>query len=310
MIITVTLNPAVDKVMVINDFKAGSVNRAAEIMLEAGGKGINVSKTILTLGGKSKAMGILAGQSGSFIEKSLDALGIDHDFVYVDGETRTNVKISDPVNNAVTDINEPGPVVSSEALSSFGQKLFDGFGKDDLIVLTGSTPQGVDKDIYKKWIEVARAFGIRCLLDADGELLLHGVEAGPYIVKPNIHELERLFGKKTENMDEVIELAKQLLKKGTEMVVVSCGEKGAVFVAKSWAAVVEGIEVTVKSTVGAGDAMVAALSYGIHEEMELEAVIKLAVASGTATVMSYGNQPDKEEVERLLKDVNVIFLYR
>lgn len=310
MIITVTLNPAVDKVMVINDFKAGSVNRVSEMMVEAGGKGINVSKTISSIGGRSKALGILAGPSGSFIEKSLGLMNIDSEFVYVDGETRTNVKISDPVNNIVTDINEPGPVVSHEAIGKLSELLFNSLSKDDLLVLTGSTPQGVDKDIYKSWITTAKAFGIRSVLDADGELLKNGVEAGPYIIKPNIHELERLYETQTNSVDEVVELAKRLLTKGTEMVAVSRGEKGAVFVTRSWVAVVDGIKTIVKSTVGAGDAMVAALSYGIHEKLESEAMIKLAVACGTATVMSYGNQPSKEDINRLIEQVNVIFLYR
>ena len=310
MIITVTLNPAVDKVMVINDFKSGSVNRASEMMVEAGGKGINVSKTIVSIGGSSKALGILAGQSGGFIEKSLRHMNIESGFVYVDGETRTNVKISDPINNMVTDINEPGPIVSQDAIDKLSKLLFDGLSKDDLLILTGSTPQGVNKDIYNSWITTAKAFGIRCILDADGELLANGAEAGPYLMKPNIHELERLYGVQTSSVDEVIELAKRLLTKGTEMVAVSCGEEGAVFVTSSWVAVAEGIKINVKSTVGAGDAMVAALSYGIHEKLEPEAMIKLAVACGTATVMSYGNQPSKEDIDSLIEKVNVIFLYR
>ncbi|MDF2592783.1 MAG: pfkB [Clostridia bacterium] len=310
MIITVTLNPAVDKVMVIKDFKTGSVNRASEIMVEAGGKGINVSKTISSLGGISKAFGILAGQGGSFVEKSLNLLKIDNDFLYVDGETRTNVKISDPINHIVTDINEPGPVVSKEAIEKLSQKLSEGMHKDDVLVLTGSTPQGVDKDIYKLWIEAAKAVGIRCVLDADGELLKNGIEAGPYLIKPNIHELESLYETQTSSMDEIIELAKRLLEKGTEMAAVSCGEKGAVFVTNSWVAVAEGIKTTVKSTVGAGDAMVAALSYGIHEKLEPEDMIKLAAACGTATVTIYGNQPSKEDINSYKEQVNVIFLYR
>ncbi|MDF2593301.1 MAG: 1-phosphofructokinase [Clostridia bacterium] len=310
MIITVTLNPAVDKVMVIKNFKAGSVNRASEIMVEAGGKGINVSKTISSLGGISKAFGILAGQGGSFIENSLDILKIEHEFLYVAGETRTNVKISDPINNIVTDINEPGPVVSKEVIEKLSQELFENMNKDDVLVLTGSTPQGVDKDIYKLWIETAKTAGIRCILDADGELLKNGIEAGPYLVKPNIHEIERLYQTQTKNMDEVIELAKRLLVKGTEMAAVSCGEKGAVFVTNSWVAVAEGIKTTVKSTVGAGDAMVAALSYGVHEKLEPEEMIKLAVACGTATVMIYGNQPSEADINSLKEQVNIIFLYK
>ena len=310
MIVTVTLNPAVDKVMIINDFKAGSVNRVSEMMVEAGGKGINVSKAISSLGGVSKAMGILAGPSGTFIEKSLDSMNIASEFVYVKGETRTNVKISDPINKIVTDINEPGPIVSHDTIEKLSKLLFNALSKDDLLVLTGSTPQGVDVSIYKAWIEKAKASGIRCVLDADGELLKSGVEAGPFLVKPNTHELERLFGVQTNSVDEVVELAKRLLAKGTEMIVVSRGEKGAIFVTNSWVAIVEGIKSTVRSTVGAGDAMVAALCYGIHEKLLPEEIIKLAVASGTAAVMNYGNQPSKEDIDSIKKQINVIFIYR
>ncbi len=310
MIITVTLNPAVDKVVIINDFKAGSVNRVSRMLIEAGGKGINVSKTIKRLGGQTKAFGILAGQSGSFIEKSLGDLGIRHEFVYVQGETRTNVKISDPVNNLVTDINEPGPAVIEEDIQKLSHKLFECLGKDDIIVLTGSAPEGVDKGIYRAWIEAAKAQGVRCVLDADGELLKQGIEAGPYLVKPNIHELERLYGVKTYSTDDVIDLAKKLLNKGTEIAVVSCGEKGSVFVTNSWVAIVEGIKTTVKSTVGAGDAMVAALSYGIHSRLNPEETIKLASAAGTATVMSYGNQPSMEDVKNIMEQIKVSFLSR
>ncbi len=305
MIVTVTLNPAVDKVMVIENFKAGSVNRASQVLMEAGGKGINVSKTIHRLGGQSKAMGILAGQSGGFIEKSLQRLGISSDFVYIEGETRTNVKISDPIGEVITDINEPGPAVEEVVLELLQEKLFEGLGMGDMVVLTGSAPQGVPTDIYSRWIMEAQKRGIRCVLDADGELLRQGVEAGPYLVKPNIHELERLYGTETHSIEDIVELAKKLLQKGTEFVAVSCGEEGAVFVTKEGAVKAEGIKITVKSTVGAGDAMVAALSHGLHQQLKLEDIIKLAVASGTATVMSYGNQPAVEDVEKLLQLVKV-----
>lgn len=310
MIITVTLNPAVDKVMIINDFKVGSVNRISEIMVEAGGKGINVSKTISSIGGRSKAIGILAGPSGSFIEKSLESMNIDSEFINVDGETRTNIKIIDTIKNVVTDINEPGPIVSHEVISKFSKLLFDVLKKDDLLVLTGSASQGIDTNIYNSLIKKAKASGIRCILDADGELLKNGIEAGPYLVKPNINELERLYGVQTNSIDEVIELAKRILANGTEIVAVSMGEKGAVFVANSWVAVAEGIKTKVKSTVGAGDSMVAALSYGIHQKLELETMLKLAIACSTATVMIYGNQPSKAAIDSLIKKVNVVFLNR
>ena len=310
MIFTVTLNPAVDKVMVINDFRIGSVNRSSRVIIEAGGKGINVSKTIQSLGGESKTLGILAGQSGSFIEKALVENRIHNEFVYVEGETRTNVKISDPINSLITDINEPGPIVSQEAIDELGRRLFHSIKEGDILVLTGSTPQGVEKDIYKKWIERAKQRGACCILDADGELLKQGVQAGPYLIKPNIHELQKLLGVKGENLNEIVEAAERLLVNGTEIVVVSCGEKGSVFVSKNRTAIVDGIEIAVKSTVGAGDAMVAALSYGIQNKLESEEIIRLAAACGTATAMSYGNQPAIEDVESISQRVKIRYIYR
>ena len=292
MITTITLNPAVDKTVKINSFEAGSVNRVADMRFDAGGKGINVSKVIASLGGSSRATGILGGSAGIFIKEYLDSAAIENNFVFVKGETRTNLKIVDAIGQQNTDINEPGPEVQAEDLDRVKKVIQDSLSEDSIVVYSGSVPAGISKDIYKELILMAKEKGAKTILDADGELLKYGLEAGPYLVKPNIHELERLFGFKIETIDEAINLSKDVMDRfGIEMMVVSLGAEGALFINKGTVILAEGIKVAAISTVGAGDSMVAALAYSMDKGYSLEDTVRLAVAAGTANVMTSGTQP-------------------
>ncbi|WP_139906193.1 1-phosphofructokinase [Clostridium thermarum] len=292
MIITVTLNPAVDKTIKIDNFTPGNVNRVSEMRFDAGGKGINVSKVIDVLGGKSLATGILAGSTGNYIKEYLNSLNIENQFIFINGETRTNTKIVDSVNKANTDINEPGPVVGEADIEKVRTVIQEKLHPGSIAVFSGSVPAGVPKDIYRQLIALAKEKGAKTILDADGELLKYGMEAGPYLVKPNIHELERVFGSKIESMDEAILLSKQIKKEyGIKVLVVSLGEKGALFLNDDATILAEGIKVQPISTVGAGDSMVAALAYSLDKGYSFEDSIRLAVASGTANVMTSGTQP-------------------
>lgn len=290
MITTITLNPAVDKTIEINNFSIGSVNRISSSRVDAGGKGINVSKVIQSLGGKSKAIGILAGKNGDFIKKYLDSIGIENDFVFIEGETRINTKVVDSVNHTNTDINEIGPAVSIKDIDELWNKFYGSSNENSIVVFSGSIPKDVDKSIYKAWIEKAKGKNIKTILDADGELFKQGIKAGPYLVKPNIHELEGLFEEKIDSIEKTIKLSKELLSYGIEIVVVSLGEDGALFVKKDSAILAKGIKVEVKSTVGAGDSMVAALAFAMDKGYDLEKAIRLSVACGTASVMTEGTQ--------------------
>lgn len=292
MVITVTLNPAVDKTVEIGNFEIGAVNRVSSVRLDAGGKGINVSKVIRSLGGKSKASGILGGAAGGFIKEYLDRLGIENDFLFIKGETRTNLKIVDGSRKISTDINEPGPPVTREDVENLKRIVFEDLGEGSVVVFSGSVPGNVDKDIYERWIEAAGKAGAKTILDADGELLKRGVKAGPFLIKPNIHELERLFETRIKDAREAEGLARKLMEShGIEMAAVSLGEKGAVFLNKEKSLLAHGIKVEVKSTVGAGDAMVAALAYALAKGWSFEEAARLAVASATANVMTSGTQP-------------------
>ena len=168
MIITVTMNPAIDKTVEVDKFQPYALNRIRRIEYDAGGKGINVSKTIHALGGESIAMGFLGGNTGKTIENVLNARNIRHDFIYVDGDTRTNTKIFDCVGG-VTELNEPGPAITENQTEALIQKICTYTDNETLVVLAGSVPGGVRKTIYAEITECVHKKGGKVLLDADGE---------------------------------------------------------------------------------------------------------------------------------------------
>jgi 1-phosphofructokinase len=309
MIVTVTLNPALDKTIEIDDFSVGRVNREKRSRVDAGGKGINVSKVIKELGGKSIATGFLAGNSGNFIKEQLDKFQIQNDFVFTNGETRSNLKIVDLKNKTYTDINENGPMISEEDLENIEDKIGEYLVEGEVLVLSGSIPKNLNKDIYYKMIVSAKEKGAKVILDADGELLKEGIKAGPYLVKPNIDELERLYGIEINTKEEIIECAKRLFEYDIEVIVVSLGGDGSIFITKDITVMVDPIKVDVKSTVGAGDSMVAALAQSIDKNYPLDKVIRLAVASGTGAVMMEGTQaPSIDKVLKIFDEVKYKFI--
>jgi 1-phosphofructokinase len=301
MIVTVTLNPAVDKTVEIKDLKVGDVNRVSSVRLDAAGKGINVSKVIKTLGGESRAIGILAGNTGDFIKKQLDELGIQNEFITVRGETRTNIKVVDIEKQITTEINESGPFIPDDEMEIIKDKIIKSIPENSVAVFSGSAPRNVNKDIYRELIIEAKKKGVKCILDASKELLREGIEAGPYLIKPNIHELEEIFGVTLGSYKSVIKCIDRFFQYGIENVVVSLGKDGSLFITKDKAIHIKGMKVDVKSTVGAGDSMVAALAFAIEKELTLEDTIRLMSATSTASVMTEGTQPGDIEIINQLK---------
>jgi len=308
---TLTLNPAVDRTVEIEGFAINQVNRIRSSQLDAGGKGINVSKSIHGFGGTSTAFGIIAGTSGNFITTYLDERGIEHRFIAIDGETRTNIKIVDPLNHTHTDINDQGPLISEKALTALEAILFAEVSPEIIFVFSGSIGRGTPPDIYRRLILKARSLGARTILDTDGEALRSGLEAGPTLVKPNIDELERLFARsfrtgQQAHLADIAEACKTLLAKGIELVVVSLGSQGALLVHEKAVLVAEGIPVQAKSTVGAGDAMVAALTLSLQKGDPWRNMLCCAVAAGTAAVTTEGTAvPAQETLEHYIQQVHV-----
>lgn len=309
MIVTVTMNPAIDKTIDIEKLERGDLNRIKRVEQDAGGKGINVSKTIKALHGTTIASGFIGGASGAFIEEVLQKNGIETDFVVLEGNTRTNTKVVESTGE-VTELNEPGPVVTDEKLEELINKLLGYAGKETLFVLAGSVPAGVSKDIYRILIEKLHEKGAKVFLDADGELFVNALEAGPDMIKPNRKELEELFKLDYRASEqELVKLGERLLEKGIEMTAVSLGQMGALFLTKDWKIKCPGLKVQAHSTVGAGDAMVAALSYAWDQKIGKEESATLAMATSAGAVTTIGTKPpSKETIEELAKQVTIVTL--
>lgn len=306
MIYTVTLNPAIDKTVVIENLRTGAVNRVSSIREDAGGKGINVSKCLKNLGEESVAAMILAGDAGRRLENMLKDFGISALAVWTEGENRTNLKIIDPVKGKNTDINEPGPVVTAEILQKLQEKLAKQVKPGDILILSGSLPAGVDRGLYGMWTAFFRKLGVCIYLDADGEPMGRGMEAIPYLIKPNNDELAALIGKEKLTIEEMLAEGKRLRDTGIGEIVISLGGDGALFISKDGCYRAEGLSVPVKSTVGAGDAVVAAMAYAKAQNLDREASIRLAIAMGAASVMQSGTQPPEAAlVWKLEKQVRV-----
>ncbi len=301
MIYTVTLNPAMDKTVEIPSLTVDAVNRIASVRTDPGGKGINVSKVISKLGGRSVAAGILGGDTGRSILSALKEMGLTTCFHFVPGETRTNMKIIDPVQHTNTDLNEPGVTVSEDVLEELLRELTAKAGKGDIAVISGSIPKGAPKNIYYIWTQAFREKGVKVILDADGDHLKEGIKASPFLIKPNDHELSGLAGRILNTPEELAGTARKLIKEcGISRIVVSMGSDGALYVTPKEIVYAEGLNVPVGSTVGAGDSVVAALAVAEEREMSLEDTVRLSMAAGAANVMCSGTQPAEYEAVREL----------
>lgn len=297
MIYTVTLNPALDKTVEIPSLTIDSVNRITKMRTDPGGKGINVSKVIQKLGKRSVAAGILGGDTGNAIRSALEAMELETCFRFVEGETRTNLKVVDPVLHTNTDINEPGITLSKEILDGYLEELLKKLTPGDIMVLSGSLPKGSPEDTYYTWVEACKRAGAKVILDADGPLLKAGLKASPYLIKPNDHELSGLLGRTMTTPEELTKAAHELMDTyKIEKIAVSMGGAGALFVTAEETIYAEGLKVPVGSTVGAGDSVVAALAVAEETGMSLEDTVRLATATGAANVMCSGTQAAEYDV--------------
>lgn len=288
MIKTLTLNPAVDKAVTIERFAVDRVNRISTVRLDAGGKGLNVARVLHALGAPTRAVAPVAGGAGRFLIQRLSQECIPTDLLDVPGETRTNLKVVDPVLGTHTDINEPGPSLSDADLAELGSRLVDDLGPGDWVVFSGSVPAGVPRDVYGTWLARARSKGAKAVLDADGELFARGLGAGPDLIKPNRAELEAWSHRSLNTDDELFDVVSALRDAGARTVAVSLGGEGAWLFHDDGAWFAPGLKVEAKSTVGAGDALVAGLTWGLAQGLAPADVLARAVAVATASVVRPG----------------------
>lgn len=308
MIFTVTLNPAIDKTAIVDDFVLGGVNQLKGCIVDAGGKGINVSKTLRVLNKPNMACGFIGGSSGEQIRQEIQKKMIMSDFVTVQGETRCNLKVNSVFG--MTEFNEPGPMIQPTELAQLLVKLEQHAKPNHLFILSGSIPVGIPDDIYKQLTEMLHRKGCRVFLDTNGDLLRKGLEAQPEYIKPNLKELLALYHQQNdfESTEALIawvkEKALELHRNGAKLVAVSLGELGAVFTDGIETVHAPAKEVPVLSPVGAGDAMTAAIAYGVDSGMHFRDIVRYAMAVSAGACMTEGTKPPtKEDILKLLRQV-------
>ena len=286
MIITLTLNPAVDETMWIDRLAPGEVHRVHEVHTDPAGKGINASRMVHRLGCPTIALGLVGGDAGDMIEKALAKEGVQHHFVRVAGETRINFTLVE-ASGVASSFYAPGPDASPDALAALERMLEVWMRAGRVLVLAGSLPPGVPTGAYAKYVRAAREAGLRVFLDASGDALREGLDAQPDLIKPNAEEAEELLGRRLDGEAAVIGAARELAQRAG-MVVISMGSKGSVCARGGDAWRIASPKIERRSTVGSGDSMVAGIAVAMARGDGVEAALALGTAAGAATAMSLG----------------------
>lgn len=286
MIITVTLNPAEDRFVTVRDFRPGGLNRVLSTRSFSGGKGNNVAGMVCRMGISCTATGFLSGRTGANIEESLTAAGVECDFLYTPGESRTNIKIIDEGSRICTELNEAGPPAAPGDADHLEETVARIARKGDVVVLSGSVPEGIPEDIYARLARKARSLGALVVLDADGPSFVEGIRANPDAIKPNLHELSGLAGRVLETVEETAGAVRAMHLAEGRKVLVSMGPYGAMLFSNTSGWFAEAPDVPVRSTVGAGDSMTAAIAVGLMSGQSDEEILRHAAAYAAAVVMS------------------------
>ena len=306
MIYTVTLNPAVDREMTVDAIAFDTVLRALEWRVDCGGKGFNVARMLKSLGTSSVALGFAAGKSGEMLNDKLQSLGIETAFVWVDGETRTNVSIVSAENGQYVKANEPGPTINEAGLAQLAQKTRDLVKAGDWWVLAGSLPPGVEPSYYTELITIIQSAGAKVFLDTSDEALRQNCGAKPLLVKPNDEEAHALTGLPVNTPAEIAAVGRAISAMGPASVVISLGKVGAVLVDKGKAWLAASPEIVAANPIGAGDSMVAGIVWGLSQGDSMQDALCKGIACGAATASQKGTSVgSREQVNDLLSQVQI-----
>jgi 1-phosphofructokinase len=311
-IATVTLNPAIDQTVSIPNFRAGQVNRVAHTRSDAGGKGVNVAAVLADYGEginqpfAVSVTGFLGEENTLLFERLFAQKEIEDRFVRIAGSTRIGIKIVDETKQETTDINFPGEMPTAEDVEALFRIVEELTTRCSWFVLSGSIPAELSPEIYRELVEVIKARGRSVALDTSGEGLRRALVAAPTLIKPNVDELRELSGKALQDEKAIVRAAQGLLDLGIECVVVSMGKQGALFVERGEVIVARPPEVTVKSTVGAGDAMVSGMVAGKVRKDSLADCACLATAFSVDAITHVGSGlPSMASIRAYMDQVGV-----
>lgn len=300
MIYTVTLNPSIDYIVEVNQFQLDALNVIDRESKFPGGKGINVSRVLTNIGIPTKALGFVGGFTGKFIQDFIEAEGISHDFVHVKDDSRINIKLK---TGQETEINGQGPSLTEENIQTLYSKL-DNLEAGDVLILAGSIPPSLPKTLYSDLTAKYSERGVKVIVDAGGKVLAEVLKEKPFLVKPNHHELNDLFGTNIETVEEAIPYGRKVIDMGAENVIVSMAGAGALLFTKDATYTATIPKGKVLNSVGAGDSLVAGFMGTYTAENDFVKAFQYAVATGSATAFSR-DLASKEKIESLLNQVTI-----
>lgn len=304
MIYTVTLNPSVDVILEVKNLNIGEKNHVTNEFTLPGGKALNVSRVLSQLKIPTVATGFIGGHQGKFIEEWLDKENIMTDFVNIEEESRTNIKLL--LDNEETTINSKGPNVSHYEVDELLYYL-SRVGEGDTIVMGGSVPQmeeKVDEDIYSRMVSIAKANGSQFIADIPAKYLPAVIKEGPILVKPNVEDLMEIFKTKIETIEDMDKYGKKIIEMGAQNAIVSYGKKGSMFFNKDGHSFIsEEIHINeLVNTVACRDAMIGGFIGTLVRSSDTIEAYKVAVASATATAEVL-DLPTREEIEKIIPKV-------
>ncbi len=305
MILAITLNPAIDKVYEIDDFTVGQVFRPKAMTSTAGGKGLNVARVARLLGEAVTVTGFIGGNNGRFILQKIQAEGIDNRFLEIGKETRICLAVMDRNHNTSTEILESGPFIEPSESGSFISLYEKLVSKAEIITASGSLPAGLPEDIYKTLVEIAKNHQKKFILDTSGQPLKSSIGSLPFMVKPNLDELEGLLGEKIPDITRQAIAVANLKKSGICLPCLSLGKDGCLVAMEDGVYKFSGPKVKVVNTVGSGDAFVAGCAVALQRGFGGIEVIKMAMACGIANTQFFETgMVSKELVEKFYKQIS------
>lgn len=304
MITTVCMNPSFDKTAALESLVPGEVNRLKDVRLDVGGKGLNVAIVLSRLNVPVGCVACLGESNADNFEKLVRKENLAFSSLRLHGEVRTNLKILDESTHAITELNEPGPSMTEEQLEQFLALLKKEAADSSYVVLGGRLLSGCKDDTYRRCMQVLE--GKRIVLDSAGDSLLHGIKEKPYLIKPNLPEIEAIVRKELKTLRGIREAALFLMEYGAQNVIVSMGKLGAVLITGTKTLFAPALAVEARSTVGAGDAMIGGVMMGLDNGLPLEEAFRYGVAAGAASVMTDGTGLlHKEDFDALVPKVTV-----
>ncbi len=305
MITTICMNPCFDRTVEVDTLQISRVNRIRNARDDLGGKGINVAVVAGRLGLDVQCIGIMGADGSSELCSLMDREGLRHRFLTVPGRVRTNMKIYSRDGQGVTELNEPGAAVDDSILREFFELTRQETAASEIVVMTGSLPPGCPEGTYRDLMNALD--GKKCILDTEGkELELAAKGAKPYLIKPNLRELETTLGIELRTIRAIRDAALLFIRLGVEHAVVSMGEMGAMYVSEKKTLFAPALRIEAKSTVGAGDAMIGGMLMGYEKTGDMAKAFRYGIAAGAASVMTEGTQLIvRSDFEKLLAQVKV-----